>query len=323
MSFLISEMTSSKCHNVKGIMMSELVNFREFPIRNQLKKLLKDCTTERNIIFATDIYTDNPRDEITIEYILSNNTLHEICPRVEKDLAVQNDRTRKKAEVFTPSWICNKMNNHCDAEWFGRDNVFNVEDGEKWNTTSGKIKFSVDKDWKDYVKSKRLEITCGEAPYIVSRYDAATGEIIPIENRIGILDRKLRIVNENTDDEKEWLRWTYEAFKSVYGYEFQGDNLLIARINLLTTFAEYMVDKLGRQPAAKELNEITKIIVWNFWQMDGITGTVPFGKPTEEFHQMSFFDYEQGINDTEPEQVDCKIYDWSEKAVITYKSIRG
>lgn len=56
--------------------------------------------------------------------------------------------------------------------------------------------------------SKRLEITCGEAPYIVSRYDAATGEIIPIERRIGILDRKLRVVNENTETEEDWLFWT-------------------------------------------------------------------------------------------------------------------
>lgn len=307
----------------QGVLISMLINYREYPTNNVLKKLLKDNTTGKNIIFATDIYTGNPKDEITEKYILSNSKEYEICPRVEKALNVQSDRTRKKAEVFTPSWICNKMNNHCDAEWFGRENVFNIENGEKWTTTVGKIDFPSEKDWKDYVKSKRLEITCGEAPYIVSRYDAATGEIIPIERRIGILDRKLRIVTENTNDEKEWLKWTYEAFKSVYGYEFQGDNLLIARINLLTTFVDYMMDKLERQPAAKELNEITKIIVWNFWQMDGITGTVPFGKPAEEFHQMSFFDYEQGINDTEPEQVDCKIYDWSEKEVITYKSISG
>ena len=44
---------------------------------------------------------------------------------VAKSLEKQAERTREKAEVFTPSWICNKMNNHCDAEWFGRENVFN------------------------------------------------------------------------------------------------------------------------------------------------------------------------------------------------------
>ena len=292
-----------------------------------LEILLVDRSTHKNIVWATDDYISYgecffPHCEINIDQVYGVNSIT-IIPRSAKAKSEQDSRTRNKAEVFTPSWICNKMNNHCDAEWFGRENVFNIENGEKWTTTVGKIDFPSEKDWRDYVKSKRLEITCGEAPYIVSRYDAATGEIIPIEKRIGILDRKLRVVAENTNDEKDWLKWTYEAFKSVYGYEFQGDNLLIARINLLTTFVDYMLDKLERQPAAKELNEITKIIVWNFWQMDGITGTVPFGKPAEEFHQMSFFDYEQGINDTEPEQVDCKIYDWSEKEVITYKSIRG
>ncbi|SDI41951.1 hypothetical protein SAMN05421493_11410 [Pseudobutyrivibrio sp. 49] len=302
--------------------MARLINFREYPIIICLKKMLKDNTTGRNIIFATDIYTGNPRDEITEEFILSNGTEYEICPRVEKDSNLQNDRTRKKAEVFTPSWICNKMNNHCDSEWFGRDNVFNVEDGESWKSVGGPIEFPKGRNWKDYILSKRLEITCGEAPYIASRYDAATGEIISLSNRIGILDRKIRIINENVHEEKEWLKWVFNAFKSVYGYEFQGDNLLIARVNLLLTFVDYLEDRWKRQPTDKELNELVKIIVWNFWQMDGITGTVPFGKPVEEFHQMTFFDYQQGINDTEPEQVDCVIYDWEKKEEVVYRKIQ-
>ena len=48
--------------------------------------------------------------------------------------------------------------------------------------------------------SKRLEITCGEAPYIASRYDTVSGEPIEIKRRIGILDRKLRVVTENAED---------------------------------------------------------------------------------------------------------------------------
>ena len=59
----------------------------------------------------------------------------------------------------------------------------------------------------------------------MSRYDAATGEELPIESRIGILDRKLRVVIENTDNEADWLKWTQRAFESTYGYEYQGDNL--------------------------------------------------------------------------------------------------
>ena len=80
--------------------------------------------------------------------------------------------------------------------------------------------------WKNYIDSRRIEITCGEAPYIVSRYDAATGKAIEIKNRIGILDRKLRVVSENTTTSGEWLDWARKAYMHTYGYEWQGDNLL-------------------------------------------------------------------------------------------------
>ena len=213
------------------------------------------------------------------------------------------------------------MNNHCDAEWFGRENVFNTEDGQSWKPTTRPIKFEGECDWQKYVDSKRLEITCGEAPYIVSRYDTTTAEIIPIKRRIGILDRKLRVVNENTDNEGDWLKWVYRAFQSVYGYEFQGDNLLIARINLLITFVDYMQDRWKRVPTESELQKVANIIAWNFWQMDGITGKVPFGKPKEE-KPLNMFDFTVGDNDSEPEEMDCKIFDWTRRRSYTYRSIK-
>lgn len=67
-----------------------------------------------------------------------------------------------------------------------------------------------------------LEITCGEAPFLVSRYDVETGEAIPVPERIGLLDRKLRVVNENVQTEEEWLKWAFREFWATYGYEFQG-----------------------------------------------------------------------------------------------------
>lgn len=306
--------------------MDKLIDITSYPVSNVLNLLLKDKTTGKNIIFATNAYIDRipPMTEttqITADIIQGANE-DMIQPRVTKSLEQQAERTRKKAEVFTPSWICNKMNNHCDTEWFGRENVFNIEDGQTWKPTTGKIKFNEPKGWQKYVDSKRLEITCGEAPYIVSRYDTTTGEIIPITMRIGILDRKMRIVNENTEDESEWLKWAYRAFQSVYAYEFQGDNLLIARINLLNTFVDYMQDRWERNPTDTELKKITNIIVWNIWQMDGITGTIPFGKPKEENKQITFFDYMQGINDTEEEEMDCRIYDWRSNESLTYRSIK-
>lgn len=307
--------------------MQKLIDINSYPVSVVLKALLKDKTTKKNIIFATSIYTENGRiinekEQIT-EGILKGIGSRIIQPRVSKTLEKQEERTRSKAEVFTPSWICNKMNNHCDTEWFGRENVFNIEDNHTWEPTVDPIIFDNNKDWKKYVDSKRLEITCGEAPYLVSRYDTTTAEIIPINRRIGILDRKLRIVNENTNTEKDWLKWVYRAFQSVYGYEFQGDNLLIARINLLNTFVEYMQDKWKRKPDEKELKKITNIIVWNLWQMDGITGTIPFESPQEEYHQLSIFDYAVGVNDLQQKLVDCRIYDWRSNKSLSFRSLRG
>ena len=57
--------------------------------------------------------------------------------------------------------------------------------------------------------------------------------------------------------------------------------------------------------------------------MDGITGTVPYGKPKTVMQQQSlFFDYEQGINNTEPKTVDCRIHDWRGQRTVTYRHIK-
>ena len=243
--------------------MSKLIDFESYPISPVLDRLLQDKTTKQNIIFATDAYLENGPDfaetaQITVDKLLGYMKI-KIQPRVEKAAEEQLARTRKKAEVFTPSWIVNKMNNHCDEEWFGRPNVFNTEAGTSWVTSSAPITFDRKLSWKGYVDSKRLEITCGEAPYIVSRYDAATGDIIPIKDRIGILDRKLRVVSENAADDTEWLKWAERALQSSYGYEFQGDNLLIARGNVLHTFAEYYEARFAARPDIKLLRKVTNI----------------------------------------------------------------
>lgn len=41
---------------------------------------------------------------------------------------------------------------------------------------------------KDFILTKWLEITCGEAPYMVNRYDMNTGDIIALKNRTGFID---------------------------------------------------------------------------------------------------------------------------------------
>jgi hypothetical protein len=78
---------------------------------------------------------------------------------------------------------------------------------------------------------KRLEITCGEAPFIAGRYDPTknSSDVVSIEKRVGFLDYKLKVVSEFTNNKKEWLQYAEIALKASYGYEWQGDNLLIAR----------------------------------------------------------------------------------------------
>ena len=308
-----------------------LMGLCDFSVDEYLEKLLLDKTTGKNIIFATDDYLEDygydKHTEMT-SMVICGMDESAIQPRVKKSQQEQALRTKSKAEVFTPVWICNRMNNHCDEEWFGRKDVFNTEsdtdDGKHtWSVTDGKIVFSEDKTWQDYVYSKRLEITCGEAPYIVSRYDAATGDMIPLHERIGIFDRKMRIVNENTSTEEEWLEWAYKALQSCYGYEFQGDSLLIARINVLLSFVEYMEDRWGRKPVKKEICKVCNIIAWNFWQMDGLTGLLPFR--TLKVEQTSIFDFELGDSMVEPVDdtpCECRVFDWRGNKSLTFNSIK-
>ena len=180
------------------------------------------------------------------------------------------------AEVFTPSWICNAQNNLIDEAWFGRKDVFNVENADHtWTVNPDRIEFPDNKTWRDYVRDCRLEITCGEAPYITSRYDTTTGIAIPTKQRIGLLDRKLRVVGENNDSTGEWLKAAQTAYKSTYAYEWQGDSLLLAREAMLFTFIDNYREKFGTMPLKKSMEYIAYIISWNAWQMDGLKGVVP------------------------------------------------
>lgn len=297
--------------------------------KDLLDILLFDRTTRKNICWATDYYTSYgveymPQEPITKELITGPNS-HLLKPRVLKSLDEKNLRTKDKAEVFTPSWVCNEQNNLVDEAWFERKDVFNIVDSKNqtWKATEEKIDFPKGKTWKKYVDAKRLEISCGEAPYLVSRYDTVTGNEIPISERIGLLDRKLRVINENTDNEDEWYKWAIRAYQSTYGYEYQGDNLLLARENLLYTFIENMEYKFSKKPSDEQLIEIAKIISWNIWQMDGITMTAPFSERPKNNTQISLFDFDDTVN-SEVEAIPCKIYDWRANNSLEFRSmIRG
>ncbi|WP_304154068.1 Eco57I restriction-modification methylase domain-containing protein [Megamonas hypermegale] len=311
--------------------MEKLIDISTYPVANVLDLLLQDKATKKNIIWATDTYEEFGEEfadtmQINVSSLLRHTDI--IRPRIQKSLEAQAERTRKKAEVFTPAWLCNQMNNACDEDWFGRKDVFNTEnDNHTWTIAKEKIAFPKRKSkrWQRYVDSRRLEITCGEAPYLVSRYDVSTGTlIVPPLQRIGMLDRKLRIVNENTDTYEDWLKWTLRAFDASYGYEYQGDNVLIARINLLLTFVDYYEERWQKQPNDKLLKKLANRIAWNIWQMDGLKDTVPLGKPYEQFKQITLFDMfttdEQ--NEDTPEAIPCRISNWRSKNSLRFIDLK-
>jgi len=210
---------------------------KEDSIRTQMPHildiLLQDRTTSspdkpQNIIWANDNYKEldadsySATDQIKPELITGlKGSL--IMPRALKTIAVQKKRTKSKAEVFTPTWIVKKQNDAVDSEY--RDD-----------------------DLETYTRRKWLEIACGEAPYMATRYEMETGSLIPLTERVGFLDRKLARINEEIADKAEWQRLVELAYKSSYGFEWNGDSLLIARENLLYTYRDYYLAKWGEAP---------------------------------------------------------------------------
>lgn len=267
----------------KNILPSDtLIDFSDPCLRTFLPVLLQDHTTGKNIIWATDPPPElgvGFADEITLEQL----DKVQLVPRVQKRLSDQKKRTSKKAEVFTPTWVCKKMTDVAENDLKGED-------------------------WKDYINKTCLEVTCGEAPFLTSRYDTTTGQIIAVPDRIGLLDRKLNAITEEHLKEPKiwdyslWLNYAMNAYMSTYGYEWQGDNLLFARCNLFLTLMENFRSLFGNEIENHRMSPvlidaIADVISWNVWQMDGLKKTVP------------------GTD------IPCKIKDWKANKEILFKDV--
>lgn len=230
---------------------------------NLLEILLQDKTTQKNILWATDSYEkmgESYRFQSEIKTNLITGTFGNLIqPRAIKSKEEQLLRTRDKAEVFTPLSIVKQMNEACDTATVTAQN------------------------WQEYVSLLKLEITCGEAPFIVSRYDpvADSQSLLPLAERVGFLDYKMRVVSTYSNTHEDWIEWAKIAFKSSYGYEWQGDSLLIARENLLYTFLDYYEAKFNEKPSLDLQKEFAEIIVWNIFQMDGLKYVIPMSCGTK------------------------------------------
>ena len=225
----------------------DTIKIKDFEVPdNILEILIKDQTTGKNIVWGTDQYGYRPDECMTVEHVKEK----EIRPRILKSLEDQKSRTDSKAEVFTPFEIIKKMNDSVDNDFDG--------------------------GYMDYIKRTVLEITCGEAPYLVSRYDVSTGEIISLENREGLLDRKMKKVNELVENKQcTWWPTMCDALNSTYGYEFQGDSLLLARINIFKDINDWYNDLTGEDFSDMGIL-VARMITFNIIQMDGLTMTIPF-----------------------------------------------
>lgn len=296
--------------------------------RSLMDILLYDQNTRSNLIWATDDYSSQGtgfglRDRMQYLFIINPNRI--IRPRYLKSQSEQRSRSRDMAEVFTPPWIVNKQNNLVDEQWFGRKNPFNTEDGRGWIPTD-RVDFG-DLDWKDYVRSVRMEVCCGEAPYLTTRYDSVNGAEIPVPMRVGMLDRKLRVVSENVESPLSWINWAKSAVKSVYAYDFQGDNVLLARENILLSFAEAYREKFREDIPQDTAEDVARILSWNIWQMDGMKMVIPFS-----CERICSFDGEHSPVNSCPACKNgkgrhsgryCRIMDWDKDSTVEFSSLCG
>ncbi|HEL2050488.1 TPA: Eco57I restriction-modification methylase domain-containing protein [Streptococcus suis] len=262
-----------------------------------LRTLLKDRTTNKSIVWATRSYELLGKgfglyDRITPSKV-TGPYANLIQPRSEKSKYEQKDRTKVRAEVFTPTWLVKKQ---IDA---------------------------VDQDFQDlaleaYLNLKWLEITCGEAPYMVSRYDTVTGQALDLEERVGFLDRKLHRLSEEVHEEETWFQGAVTAYQNAYGYEYQGDSLLLARENLLASFIDYYQAKFDQEPSSSQKQTIAQIISYNVLQMDGLTYTSPYSEQAKEAVQLSLFE-EIAEQTSQPQKAQIK--DWKTNKLIDFERL--
>ena len=260
-----------------------------------LKILLKDRTTKKNIVWATHSYEllgngFSPHEQITLSK-LTGTYVNLIQPRAKKSNTEQKKRTKIRAEIFTPVWLVEKQNSYIEVE-------------------------NKPLALKDYVQLRWLEITCGEAPYMVTRYDTVTGEEILLSERVGFVDRKLQRISREVSDEATFYELVKEAYRASYGYEYQGDSLLLARENLLATFEDYYLAKTGNQPRLEQKKEIATIISYNVFQMNGLKKSIPYSAKQSSFQQLSLFSDELKVEKAEESKAQIK--DWKKNKMIGF-----
>jgi len=176
-------------------------------------------------------------------------------PGYERSRVEFNLSSKKRAAIYTPPFLVRRMNLFLEYE--NKEKLYN---------------------------GTLIEAACGEAPFIVQRYNMITGEKIAIEDREGILDIKIKYGIQNiafgwawgTAPYSNWYPDVKRMFQTVFGFDKHLPSLIIARMNLLLSFIEYSREYYAKRryfkthelPPEEHIKEIAEIICWNFWCMD-------------------------------------------------------
>jgi len=160
-------------------------------------------------------------------------------------------------------------------------------------------------------------------------------KIIPVMERIGLLDRKMQVIHQRVKvgNKANWLKYAKMALQSIYGYDWQGDNVMLARENLLMDMIAFYQYKFHEDPEPEVVQEWAEIIAWNIWQMDGLKYVIP-----NSCHEVPVNCGLDGFGDTSEGEMEpcpgckhnkynahngvyCKIMDWEKNESFEFRDL--
>lgn len=121
--------------------------------------------------------------------------------------------------------------------------------------------------WEDFIQYTILESNCGEGDEISHRFTPKTRTFVPIEDRAGLLDIRLKIIFAQSRS-ITWFPWTKRAYRHIYAYDMAGELVYITRKKLLDTFIDFCRYYKNVMPGNNEIHQIALILSYNIWQMD-------------------------------------------------------
>ena len=132
---------------------------------------------------------------------------------------------------------------------------------------------------------------------------------------------------ENTETKEEWVEWAKIAVQNIYGYDWQGDNVFLARENVLISTAEHYEYRFNEKMPVDLLKEFAEIVSWNIWQMDGLKFVIPNSCKAEVDNQLTLFEMKKEEEECEGCRTNncfrhtgmyCLIMDWQKKEKVKF-----